>query len=52
MWMLHLLEVLEGLIVYFPITQFVNLENEDLFFESTSAYEPGITVLRSDASWE
>lgn len=50
--LLHLLEVLEGPIGYFQATQLMNLENYDLLLESPSAYEPGITVLRSDASWE
>lgn len=30
--LLHLLEVLEGPIVYFQVTQLMNLENEDFFF--------------------
>lgn len=50
--LLHLLEVLEGPIVYFQVTQLMNLGNEDRFLESLSACEPDILVLRSDASWE
>lgn len=30
--LLHLLEVLESPIVYFQVTQLMNLENEDFFF--------------------